>query len=92
MSVNKTSSLDNFFTFRESEKSLKKTPLGFFYAMNMFYEPEKNRKKTRNFDTRFREHDQSVEMNAQGPFPFCKSMKNPKTNLFIDDTILLLSL
>ena len=49
--------------------------------MNHFYEPEKNRKKTRNFDTRFWEHDQSVEMNAQGPFPFFRSAKKVKNEL-----------
>ena len=49
MSVKKKSVLDNLFTFRESKKSLKKTPIGFFYSMSRFYEPE----KTRNFDTRF---------------------------------------
>ena len=64
MSVKKTIALDNVFTFRESKKSLKKTPIGFFYAMNRFYKLEKNRKKTWNFDTRFWEHDQSVKMNA----------------------------
>ena len=42
MSMKKTSSLDNLFTFRESEKSLKKTSIGFFYTMNRFYELEKN--------------------------------------------------
>ena len=56
-SVKKTTTLDNLFTFRESEKSLKKTPIGFFCTMNTFYEPEKNQKKTQNFDTRFWEHD-----------------------------------
>ena len=75
MSVKKTTALDNLFTFRESENSLKKTPIGFFCAMNRFYETEKNQKKTRNFDTRFWEHDQSVRMNAQGPFPFFRSTK-----------------
>ena len=70
MSMKKTSALDNIFTFRESEKSLKKTPIGFFYVMRRFYNPKKNQKKTQNFDTRFWEHDQSVEMNAQEPFLF----------------------
>ena len=46
-----------------------------------FYEPEKNRKKTQDFDTKFREHDKSVEMNAQGPFPFFRSMKKSKNKL-----------
>ena len=54
--------------------------------MNGFYEPEKNRKKTQNFDSRFREHDQSVKMNAQGPFPFFRSMKNSKMNFPTDTT------
>ena len=69
-SVKKTTPLDNIFMFRESKKSLKKTPIGFFYATNRFYKPKKNQKKTRNFDTRFWEHDQIVKINAQGPFPF----------------------
>ena len=43
-SVKKTSSLDNIFTFKESEKSLKKTPSSFLFVMNGFYEPEKKRK------------------------------------------------
>ena len=70
--------LDNLFTFRESEKSLKKNPIGFFYAMKRFYEPIKNQKKTQNFDTRFWEHDQSVKMNTQGPFLFSKNRKKSK--------------
>ena len=45
MSVKKTSSLDNLFTFKESEKSLKKTPLGFVFALSEFNEPEKKRKQ-----------------------------------------------
>ena len=54
MSMKKTSSLDNILTFRESEKSLKKTPLGFLFAMNRFNEPEKEEKMTRSFDTMFK--------------------------------------
>ena len=46
--------------------------------INSFYEPGKNQKKTRNFDTKFQEHDQSVEMNAQGPFSFSKVQKSRK--------------
>ena len=74
-SVKKTSSLDNIFTFRDSENILKKTPLRFFTSLKRIG------KKTRNFDTRFREHDQSVEMNAQGPFLFFRSTKNLKNEL-----------
>ena len=48
MSVKKTTALDNIFTFRESKKSLKKTPIGFFCVMNRFYEPEKESKKDLN--------------------------------------------
>ena len=81
MSMKKTSSLDNIFTFRESEKSLKKTPIGFFYMIKRFYKPEKNQKKTQNFDTRFRERDHSVKMNTQGPFLFFRSTKNSKNEL-----------
>ena len=47
----------------------------FRFMMNGFYEPEKNQKKARDFDTRFREHDQSVKMNAQGPFSFAEVQK-----------------
>ena len=45
MSVKKKSSLNNIFTFKESEKSLKKNPLGFFSAMSEFNEPEKKQKQ-----------------------------------------------
>ena len=41
MSVKKTSSLDDLFTFKESEKSLKKTPLRFLSTMKGFIESEK---------------------------------------------------
>ena len=65
MSVKKTSSLDNIFTFKESEKSLKKTPLGILFTMNGFNDLEKKEKMTQSFDIRFKEHDQSIEMNAR---------------------------
>ena len=45
-SMKKKTALDNLFTFKDSEKILKKTPIGFFYAINRFYEPEKNQKRT----------------------------------------------
>ena len=54
--------------------------------MKGFYEPEKNRKKTWNFDTGFWEQDQSIKMNAQGIFPFSESMKKSKMNFPIDIT------
>ena len=79
--MKKTSALENIFTFRDFQKSLKKTPIGFFCMMNKFYEPEKNLKKTWNFDTRFWERDKSVEMNAQGPFPIFRSKKKSKNKL-----------
>ena len=60
--------------------------------MNGFNEPGKKQKMTRSFDTRFKEHDQSIEMNAQLLFQFCGSMKNPKTNLPIDNIVSFLSL
>ena len=44
MSMKNTSSHDNIFTFKESEKSLKKTPLGFIFVINEFNEPEKKQK------------------------------------------------
>ena len=49
--------------------------------MKGFDEPEKYRKKTQNFDTRFWEHDQSVEMNAQGPFLFFQNYEKVKNEL-----------
>ena len=49
--MKKTSSLDNIFTFKESEKSLKTTPLGFLFAMRGLNEPEKKRNLTQNFGT-----------------------------------------
>ena len=49
--------------------------------------PKRIRKKTQNFDTRFREHDQSVEMNAQGPFLLFRSMKKSKIKFPIDNAI-----
>ena len=76
MSVKKITALDNIFTFRESEKSLKKTPIGFFCAMNKFYEPEKNR----NFDARFWEHGKRIKTNAHGPFSFSEVRKSQKKN------------
>ena len=48
MSVKKTSFLDNLFTFRESEKTLTNTLLGFLFMMNGFYEPEKKRNWLKN--------------------------------------------
>ena len=53
MSVKKTRSLDNPFIFEEPKKSLKETPLRFLFMMRNFYEPKKNLKKTRKFDTEF---------------------------------------
>ena len=75
MSVKKTSSLNDIFTFQESEKSLKKTPLGFIFMIKGFYESEKKWKLTQKFGTRFKEHDQSFEISAKGLFPFYESMK-----------------
>ena len=41
--MKKTSSLDNIFTFTDSEKSLDKTPLQFILVMDRSYKPEKKR-------------------------------------------------
>ena len=41
----KTSLLNNLFIFKESEKSLKKTPSGFLFMMSGFNEPEKKQKQ-----------------------------------------------
>ena len=46
MSVKKTSSLGDLYTFKESEKSLKKNPLGFIFTMKSFNESEKSLKET----------------------------------------------
>ena len=73
-SVKKTRSLDNIFVFKDPEKSLKKTPLGLF-SYEGFYESEKNQKRTRTFDAKFREHNLSVTINAQRLFPFDGSTK-----------------
>ena len=64
MSVKKTSSLDNLFTFKDSKKSLKKTPLGFLFAISGFNEPKKKQNLTQNFGTGFKEHNQNVEISA----------------------------
>ena len=45
MSMKKTSSLDNIFTFKEFEKGLKKTPSGFLFTMSRFNELEKKQKR-----------------------------------------------
>ena len=63
--MKKTSSLSNLFIFKESEKSLKKNPLGFLFAMSGFNEPEKKLNLTRNFGTGFKENDQNVEISAR---------------------------
>ena len=65
MSMKKTSSLDDLFTFKESKKRLKKTPLGFIFAMKEFNEFGKKQNLTRNFGTGFKKHDQNVEISAQ---------------------------
>ena len=75
MNVKKTRSLDNIFIFKDPKKSLKKTPLGHFLHNERFYELEKNQKQTQTFDTKFRERDQSVAINAHIIFPFYGSTK-----------------
>ena len=70
-----TSLLNDLFTFKESEKRLKKTPLGFLFTMKEFNESEKKRKLTRKFGTGFKEHDQNFKISAQGIFPFYASTK-----------------
>ena len=47
------------------------------YTMLIFDEPGKKLKWTQTFDTRFKEHGQSVIMNAHRHFPFYESAKNP---------------
>ena len=64
MSVRKTSSLGDIFTFKESKKSLKKTPLGFLFVMKGFNEFEKKRKLTWKFGTRLKEDDQNFKISA----------------------------
>ena len=45
-----------------------------------FYDPGKNQKCTRTFDTRFQERDQSIVTNARRLFLFYGSMRKSKTN------------
>ena len=40
-----------------------------------FLQPGNIQKRTRTFDTGFKEHDQSVVINAHQPFPFYGSAK-----------------
>ena len=54
-----------------------------------FYEPGKNKKWTRTFDTKFREHDQSVTINAQRLFLFYGSTKKSMSVCY-DNLIMLL--
>ena len=49
--------------------------MSFLYTMPVFYDPRKNQKQTQNFDTGFKEHDQSVVTNAHRLFPFYGSTK-----------------
>ena len=56
--------IDDLFMFKEPEKEVKiKLHNVSLHNVN-FYEPGKIRKWTRTFDTGFKEHDQSVIINA----------------------------
>ena len=80
-----TSLLNDIFTFKESEKILKKTTLGFLFAKE-FNESEKKRKVTEKFGTGFKEHDQNFEISAQGLFPIYESAKNSQKHSLITKT------
>ena len=66
-----------FSCFKESEKDVKRRLHDVSLHNVRFYEPGKIQKQTRTFDTKFREHDQSVVINAHQPFPFYESTKKP---------------
>ena len=73
--MKKSISLEDIFKFKESEKRLKRTPLGFLFMIKEFNESEKKQKLTQKFGTRFKEHNQSFEISAQGLFLFYVSTK-----------------
>ena len=56
--------LDDLFMFNESEKDVKRRLHDVSLHNVKFYEPRKIRKWTRTFDSRFKECDQSVIINA----------------------------
>ena len=68
--------LDDLFMFKEPEKEVKRRLHDVSLHNVNFYEPGKKLKWNRTFDTRFKEHDQSVVTNAHRPFPFYGSVKN----------------
>ena len=64
-----------FSFFKESEKDVKRRLHDLSLHNVKFYEPGKIQKRTRTFDTRFQECDQSVVTNAYRLFPFYGSTK-----------------
>ena len=69
--------LDDLFMFKEPEKEVKRRLHEVSLHNVIFYGLGKNQKRTRTFDTRFKERDQRVVMNAHRTFPFYESAKNP---------------
>ena len=67
--------LDDLFMFKEPEKYVKRRLHDVSLHNVNFYEPGKIQKWTRNFDTGFKERDQSVVTNAHQPFLFYGSTK-----------------
>ena len=66
-----------FSCFKESEKDVKRRLHDVSLHNVKFYELRKIQKWTQTFDTRFKERDQSVIINAHRPFLFYESTKNP---------------
>ena len=80
--MKKTNSLNSLFTFNESEKSLKKTPLGFIFAMNEFNEPENKKKQLRILALGLESTTKMSKLVLSDFFPFYE-VKKVKKNLSI---------
>ena len=78
MSVKKKSSIENIFIFRESEKSLKKTPLGFIFVINEFNEPEKKRKRLETLKIGLKSMIKVLKLMLDDFFHFLGSEKKSK--------------
>ena len=72
--------LDDLFVFKEPEKEVKRRLHDVSLHNVNFYEHGKIQKWTQTFDIGFKEHDQSVVINAHQPFSFYESAKNPQKN------------
>ena len=69
--------LDDLFLFKEPKKEVKRRLHDTSLNNVNFYEPGKKLKWTQTFGIRFKEHDQSVVINAHRHFPFYESVKKP---------------